>query len=74
MCDLIEANRTGSGPGVSSLAVVRPVAPPNLEISAHWATSPFHEAEIKAGMKTVVSGYDIMGGQTTLIAFTSTGE
>jgi len=34
MCDLIEANRQGSGAGVPSLAVVRPVAPPTLEISA----------------------------------------
>ena len=45
MCDLIEANRAGSGPGVPSLAVVRPVAPPSLEISerdddqlARWRT------------------------------------
>jgi hypothetical protein len=33
MCDLIEANRTGSGPGTPSLAVVRPRTPPNLEIT-----------------------------------------
>ena len=34
MCDLVERNRAGSGPGVASLAVVRPVEPPKLVISA----------------------------------------
>ncbi len=34
MCDLIEANRSGSGPGTPSLAVVRPVGPPTLKISS----------------------------------------
>lgn len=33
MCDLIEANRSGSGPDTRSLAVVRPVAPPTLRIT-----------------------------------------
>lgn len=33
MCDLIEVNRTGSGPGAPSLAVVRPVEPPTLVIT-----------------------------------------
>ncbi len=33
MCDLIEANRSGSGPGTPSLAVMRPVEPPVLEIT-----------------------------------------
>jgi len=33
MCDLIEENRSGSGPGVTSLAVVRPVRPPELLIT-----------------------------------------
>lgn len=33
MCDLVERNRAGSGPGVTSLAVVRPVEPPTLVIS-----------------------------------------
>lgn len=33
MCRLIEANKDGSGLGVPSLAVVRPMAPPKLEIS-----------------------------------------
>jgi hypothetical protein len=33
MCDLVEANRSGSGPGTPSLAVVRPIEPPVLEIT-----------------------------------------
>jgi hypothetical protein len=33
MCDLVEANRAGSGPGVPSLAVVRPAEPPRLLIT-----------------------------------------
>ena len=33
MCDLIEANRSGSGPGTPSLALVRPVEPPTLQIT-----------------------------------------
>lgn len=45
---------------------------PNHEVVYHWATSPFHEAEIKAGAKTIMSAYDVMGGQSTLITFTST--
>lgn len=32
MCDMIERNRQGSGPGVPSLALVRPVDPPTLLI------------------------------------------
>lgn len=33
MCELVEANRTGSGAGVPSLAVVRPIEPPTMKIS-----------------------------------------
>lgn len=33
MCDLVEANRAGSGPGTPSLAVVRPAGRPKLEIT-----------------------------------------
>lgn len=33
MCDLIEANRWGSGPDTPSLSVVRPVEPPTLKIT-----------------------------------------
>ncbi|MGD0876412.1 MAG: hypothetical protein ABSA14_15725 [Acidimicrobiales bacterium] len=37
MCELIEANRSGSGPGTPSLAVVRPAGPPRLRISKREA-------------------------------------
>ena len=47
---------------------------PNHEVAYHWATSPFHEAEIKAGAKTVMSAYEVMGGQSTLITFTASGK
>ena len=33
MCDLVQANRSGSGPGTPSLAVVRPVGSPKLKIT-----------------------------------------
>ena len=33
MCELIAANQSGSGPGVPSLGVVRPVDPPKLKIT-----------------------------------------
>jgi hypothetical protein len=33
MCELVEANRTGSGPGTPSLAVVRPIERPRLVIT-----------------------------------------
>jgi NitT/TauT family transport system substrate-binding protein len=38
------------------------VLSPAHEVSAHFATSPFHEAEIKAGLKTVATAYEIVGG------------
>jgi NitT/TauT family transport system substrate-binding protein len=41
------------------------------EVNTHFATSPFHEAEMKAGLRTVISGFDIMGGPTTGVTFTS---
>jgi NitT/TauT family transport system substrate-binding protein len=42
------------------------------EITAHFATSPFHEKEAKAGLPVVTTAYDIMGGSTTGLNFTST--
>jgi NitT/TauT family transport system substrate-binding protein len=42
------------------------------EITAHFATSPFHEKEAKAGLPVVTTAYDIMGGLTTGLNFTST--
>lgn len=47
---------------------------PAHEVGFHWATSPFHEAEMKAGATTVMSAYSVMGGQTTLITFTSNAK
>ena len=45
---------------------------PAGEITAHFATSPFHEAEMKAGLKTVTTGYKIMGGEVTNLVFATT--
>ena len=41
------------------------------EINTHFATSPFHEAEIKAGLKTIATAFEIMGGPTTGLNFIS---
>jgi NitT/TauT family transport system substrate-binding protein len=49
-------------------AVINPVS----EITAHFATTPFHEKEAKAGLPVVTTAYDIMGGPTTGLTFTST--
>jgi len=42
------------------------------EVNCHFATSPFHESELKAGLRSVVTAYDIMGGPVTGLAFVST--
>lgn len=42
---------------------------PQGEVTAHFATSPFHETEMKAGLHTVTSAYKIMGGPTTNLVF-----
>src|SRR5215475_3850832 len=49
-------------------AVLNPMG----EVTAHFATSPFHEAEMKAGFKTVTSGYQIMGGEVSNLVFVTT--
>ena len=49
-------------------AVLNPVG----EVTAHFATSPFHEAEMKAGLRTVTSGYQIMGGEVSNLVFVTT--
>lgn len=41
------------------------------EINSHFATTPFHEGEIKAGLRTVTTAYEIMGGPNTGLTFTS---
>lgn len=45
---------------------------PAGEITSHFATSPFHEAEMKAGFHTVTSAYKIMGGPTSNLVFVTT--
>jgi NitT/TauT family transport system substrate-binding protein len=45
---------------------------PQGEVTAHFATSPFHEAEMKAGLHTITSAYKIMGGPTTNLVFVAT--
>ena len=45
---------------------------PQGEITTHFATSPFHETEMKAGFNTVTSGYQIMGGEVTNLVFVTT--
>jgi NitT/TauT family transport system substrate-binding protein len=51
---------------------VAAVMNPNGEISSHFATSPFHEVEMKAGFKTILSSYDAIGGQSTILTFVTT--
>ena len=50
---------------------VAAVLSPGHEINTHFATSPFHETEMKAGLKTVTTAYEIMGGPMTGLTFTS---
>ena len=47
------------------------VLSPAHEITSHFATSPFHEREVKAGLRTVINAYDIMGGPVTGLVFVS---
>lgn len=48
------------------------VTNPGHEITTHFATSPFHEGEMKvAGIRTVTTAYDIMGGPFCGLTFTS---
>lgn len=47
------------------------VISPSHEINSHFATSPFHEVEMKAGLRTVTTAYEIMGGSMTGLTFTS---
>jgi NitT/TauT family transport system substrate-binding protein len=45
---------------------------PGHEINSHFATSPFHEVEMKGeGIRTITTAYDIMGGPMTGLTFTS---
>jgi NitT/TauT family transport system substrate-binding protein len=47
---------------------------PGGEITSHFATSPFHEVEKKAGFKTILSSYDAIGGQSTILTFVTTDK
>jgi NitT/TauT family transport system substrate-binding protein len=44
----------------------------NSELTTHFVGEPFHTNEMKAGLKTVLNSYDVMGGPSTVIAFCST--
>jgi NitT/TauT family transport system substrate-binding protein len=49
-------------------AVLNPVG----EVNAHFASSPFHETEMKAGLKTLTTAFAINGGQSSQLLFTTT--
>ena len=49
-------------------AVLNPVG----EMTSHMATTPFHETEIKAGLRTITSAFQIMDGPVTTLTFAST--
>ena len=51
---------------------VAAVMNPSSEIASHFATSPFHELEKKAGFNTITSSYEIMGGESSILTFIST--
>jgi hypothetical protein len=58
MCDLVEANRAGSGPGVPSLAVARPAEPPTLEITRRDEAQVEDWRRRAAAARSVVSLFD----------------
>jgi NitT/TauT family transport system substrate-binding protein len=60
--------------GLAHPDAITAVLNPQGEITAHFATSPFHEAEMKAGLKTVTTGYDIMGGEVSNLVFVTTDK
>jgi NitT/TauT family transport system substrate-binding protein len=45
---------------------------PAGEVNAHFASSPFHETEVKAGLKTLTTAFGINGGQSSQLLFTTT--
>lgn len=48
------------------------VTNPGHEITTHFATTPFHEGEMKVdGIRTVTTAYEIMGGPFCGLTFTS---
>ena len=53
---------------------VAAVMNPNGEITTHFATSPFHEVEMKAGFKTILSSYEAIGSPSSSILIFVTTE
>lgn len=47
---------------------------PQSEVTAHIATQPFHRAEVKGGLKTLWSGYDLLGGTASSNVLVSTEQ
>ncbi len=47
---------------------------PTSEVNAHIATQPFHAAEVKAGLKTIFNGFDVLGGTAASNTFVSTEQ
>ena len=47
---------------------------PSGEINAHFASSPFHEAEMKAGLHTITTAFDINGGQSSQLVLGTTDK
>ncbi len=45
---------------------------PTHEVNAHIATQPFHAGEVKGGLKTIMSGYDVLGGTAASNVLVST--
>jgi NitT/TauT family transport system substrate-binding protein len=46
---------------------------PSSAVNAHFASSPFHETEIKSpGVRTLTTAFDINGGQSSQLVFTTT--
>lgn len=58
MCDLVEMNRGGSGPGTPSLCVVRPAEPPELIISEREAHQIAEWQRRAEGAKGRISLFD----------------
>lgn len=61
MCHLVEANRSGSGPGTASLAVVRPAEPPELVITERDADQIVEWRRRAEGAKNRISLFDDPG-------------
>jgi hypothetical protein len=58
MCQLVEANRSGSGPGTQSLAVVRPREAPRLRIAERDSTQLAKWRARAAGSDAKISLFD----------------